>query len=226
MPTYISIDVEAAATGYGHSDREPCWIAIVDKDGNERLNQVVQVPNMVSPMTAITGLTTEQIQNGIPLEDALAEVYALLKSLGTDVVLVGQRPQGDIQWLKLEEGVHFAYYIDLAESFRSWNKKYNRWNYYSLAKEAFALLNVQMHGHESHSPLVDAQVSMRLYNEFVCQPKRLKKAVEKLHRMTIYRGFPEELMAANQTRNIDGVCGYAFDPSLCVCGQPTLRETV
>ena len=92
--------------------------------------------------------------------------------------------------------------------------------------EAEPLILIHHWGAPRHSPLVDAQVSMRLYNEFVCQPKRLKKAVEKLHRMTIYRGFPEELMAANQIRNIDGVCGYAFDPSLCVCGQPTLRETV
>ena len=58
-PTYISVDVEAAATGYGHSDREPCWIAVVDVHGTELLNIVVDVPQLVSPMTSITGLTTE-----------------------------------------------------------------------------------------------------------------------------------------------------------------------
>lgn len=223
-PTYISIDVEAAATGYGHSDREPCWIAVVDVQGTELLNIVVDVPQLVSPMTSITGLTTEQIRAGIPLADALHRVHTLLCSLGPNVVLVGQSPEGDIKWLQLRQGVHYAQQIDLAEKFRSWNAKYNSWNYFSLAKEAFALLNVRMHGNESHSPLVDAQISMRLYTEFVREPERLKKAIAKLHRMTIYRRFPRELMAGNQNRNIDGVCGYAFDPQKCTCNQPTLRK--
>lgn len=224
-PTYISIDVEAAATGYGHSDREPCWIAVVDEAGTELLNIVVDVPQMVSPMTSITGLTTEQIRAGTPLADALHTVHTLLCSLGPHVVLVGQKPQGDIEWLRLKRGVHYEKHIDLAEAFRCWNAKYNSWNYFSLAKEAFGLLNVRMHGNESHSPLVDAQISMRLYNGFVRNPNRLKKAVAKLQRMTIHRGFPLELMAGNQDRNIDGVCGYAFDPSKCTCKQPTLRHT-
>jgi hypothetical protein len=196
----------------------------VDVAGKELLNIVVDVPQLVSPMTSITGLTAEQIHSGMPLTDALHAVHTLLRSLGSNVVLVGQKPQGDIDWLRLEQGVHYEKQIDLAEEFRCWNAKYNSWNYFSLAKEAFALLNVQMHGNESHSPLVDAQISMRLYNEFVCDPKRLKKAVAKLHRMTIYRGFPLELMAGNQVKNIDGVCGYAFDPSKCTCNQPTLRN--
>lgn len=224
-PTYISIDVEAAATGYGHLDREPCWIAVVDEVGTELLNIIVDVPQLVSPLTSITGLRTDQIRGGMSLADALHEVHTLLCSLGSNVVLVGQKPQGDIAWLQLKQGVHYAKCIDLAEEFRCWNAKYKSWNYYSLAKEAFALLNVQMHGNQSHSPLVDAQISMRLYNEFVRDPTRLKKAVAKLQRMTIHRAFPPELMAVNRNQNIDGVCGFAFDPSKCTCNQPTLRHT-
>lgn len=160
----------------------------------------------------------------VSLAEALDKVYALLTSLGPNVILVGQRPQGDIKWLQLEQGVHYEDHIDLAEQFRSWNAKYECWNMYSLAKEAFALLNVQMHGNDSHSPLVDAQVSMRLYMEFVHNTKRLQKAVDKLQRVTRYRGFPQELLSSHQDRNIDGVCGYAFDPSRCTCQQPTLQD--
>jgi hypothetical protein len=225
--TFISIDVEAAAIGRTHSysDRAACWVVVIDSAGSELLNLVINVPNMVSPLTKVTGLTAVEIQAGIPLADAVERVQSLLCNLSTNVTLVGQSVQGDIDWLQLKKDIHYKNIVDLSESFKSWNARYSNWNFYSLAKEAYGLLNVRMHGASKHSPVVDAQVSMRLFMEIVAVPTKLAAAKQKLDQMTWKKLFPLELMASSQDRNIDGCCGWGFDPKKCKCGAPTLRST-
>lgn len=226
VETFVSIDVEAAAIGRTHAyrDRAACWAVVVDSTGKELLNLVIDVPNLVSPLTKVTGLTAAEIHAGIPLEDALDQIHTLLCSISTNVTIVGQSVQGDIDWLKLEKGVHYNNVVDLSESFKTWNPKYRNFNFYSLAKEAYGLLGVRMHGgSQSHNPLVDAQVSMRLYNEFVAVPSKLARAKSTLVRLTRRKQFPRELMAGTFERNIDGCCGWAFNPDKCICGAPTLR---
>jgi hypothetical protein len=225
--TFVSIDVEAAAIGKTHAycDRAPCWVAIVDSEGNELLNLVIDVPNLVSPLTKVTGVTAAEIHDGVPLDDALKQVHDLLCGLSTNVTVVGQSVQGDIDWLQLEMGVHYTRVMDLSEAFKSWNSKYQNYNFYSLGKEAYALLGVRMHGEAKHSPVVDAKISMRLYNEHVANPDKLKAAKSKLDTMTRRKQFPRELMAAFMSnRTIDGCCGYGFNPDKCICGAPTLRS--
>ena len=131
VETYVSIDVEAAAIRryYSYVDRAACWVVVVDSTGKELLNLVIDVPNLVSPLTQVTGLTVEEIHAGISLEDALHQVHSLLCSLSTNVVLVGQSVQGDIDWLKLEQGVHYQGIVDLSESFKAWNPKFRNYNY-------------------------------------------------------------------------------------------------
>jgi hypothetical protein len=228
VETFISIDVEAAAIGKTHAykDRVPCWVVVVDAKGKELLNLIIDVPNLVSPLTQVTGLTADEIHAGIPLEDALNQVYTLLRKLSTNVTIVGQSIQGDIDWLKLKKGVHYTKSVDLSQSFKTWNPRFSNYNFYSLAKEAYGLLNVRMHGaNQSHSPLVDAQVSMRLYMEIVVVPTKLAAAKKKLFRMTCSRQFPRELMANSFERTIDGCCGWGFNPEKCFCGAPTLRDS-
>lgn len=225
--TYVSIDVEAAAVGRSHaySDRAPCWVAVVDSEGKELLNIVIDVPNMISPLTKVTGLTAAEIHAGVPLVDALDQVHSLLRTLSTNVTLVGQSVQGDIDWMQLEKGVHYNAVVDLSESFKVWNPRYGTWMFFSLAKAAHGLLGVSMHGASKHSPVVDAQVSMRLYMEHVSIPSKLQTSKNKLAQMTFKKQFPRELMANFHERTIDGCCGYGFDPAKCICGAPTLRDT-
>ncbi|GCA65256.1 hypothetical protein KIPB_016687, partial [Kipferlia bialata] len=49
--TYLALDVECVASGYGHNDRTPCWVAIVDLQGTVLLDKKIRVTEMVSPMT-------------------------------------------------------------------------------------------------------------------------------------------------------------------------------
>jgi len=223
----ISIDVEAAAIGRTHSysDRKPCWVAVVDSEGKELLNLVIQVPNMVSPLTKVTGLTREDIEKGVPLDEALKRVHSLLIGLGNNVTLVGQRIDGDISWMQLKKGVHYAKVVELSEEFRTYNERFNDYTYYSLAKEVYGVFGHLMHDDRNHNPLEDAQFSMKLYVECVSNPQKLKMAKNLLRQMSYRKEFPRVLMAGNQERNIDGCCGWGFDPKKCLCGAPTLRGT-
>lgn len=204
------------------------WLILYHEGGLAGLlgltRQGQNVEGMVSPLTKVTGLTADQINNGVDLGDALETVRTVLSKLGANVVLVGQKPQSDIKWCQLQEGVHFKRFVDISEDFKVWNPKYGNYNYFSLAKEAFGIFGVKMHGVETHSPLIDAQISMRLFTEIVRHPSKLATAKSRLDTMTRRKLFPRELMANYASKNIDGVCGYAFDPKKCTCGQPTMRN--
>lgn len=224
---FISMDVEAAATGRGHNDRAPCWVAIVDQHERVIYDKIIKVPNIVSALTEITGLTSLDISTkGQPLASVLREIYALL---GPHVVIVGQRPQGDIEWLQLQEGVHYKRFVNIAESFKMWNPRYSNWTYFSLGKTAYGLLGINMHQKGSgshHDPVQDAKISIRLYNKFIAAgptSHQLQKARTKLSSMTLRRAFPASLMAKNRNAPIDGVCSGKFSPENCICGQPIVR---
>eukprot|EP00798_Chlamydomonas_sp_ICE-L_P016433 gene16433-biopygen25385 len=139
---YISIDVEACANGRGHNDRTPCWVAAVDVNGQVLLNEVICVPNIYNPLTALTGLSREQILAGKHFDEVRASLIRLLCPHTT--VLVGCHPQSDIDWMKLQLGTHFAASIDLAEILKVWNPRYENYLYFSLSKMAFGLLGKQI----------------------------------------------------------------------------------
>jgi hypothetical protein len=170
---------------------------------------------MFSPLTAVTGLTKDEIDAGCPLAEAVEKVRALI---GPNVVLVGQRPKGDIEWLGLKEGIDYAEAIDIGASFRTWNARYKDWNWFSLRHEAYGLLGVNMSEH--HSPVEDAQVSMRLFNRFVRDDVHGTKASTAGQKLTLLRYKKAFPASAARIGNIDGVCGNKFNPRACICGQP------
>jgi RNA exonuclease 4 len=173
----LSIDVECVATGYGHNDRAPCWIAIVNETGSVLFDGKINVGEMVSPLTEVTGVTREMLNAEGQTQDA---VFQKVRSyLHERVVLVGQAIGNDIEWLGLEKGVHYSRTIDLAEEFKSWNKKYQRHDRFSLAQAAFGLCGGLKIQNGSHSPIEDAQIPMRLYREWV-KRRASTKAANKL----------------------------------------------
>merc|ERR1712154_282093 len=92
---FVCIDVECAATGYGHFDSAPCRIAMVDFFGEVLFDRIAQVPNLVDPLTEFTGLTKWEIQHkGDSLQNVLSEFHALLSSLNKQyqhgVTIIGQ----------------------------------------------------------------------------------------------------------------------------------------
>ena len=214
---FISIDVEAVATGKGHDDRAPCWVAVVNEQGDILLDSKIAVENIYSPMTVITGVTREMLlEEGKPMDQVIQSVHSLLDA---NVTLVGQSPSNDIKWLSLEQGVHYGKVIDLATEFRSWNGKYSRHNTFGLAQAAFGLLRKDIQ-QGSHSPIEDAQVSMELFRRFV-QTKQQGFASDKLTRMMYRREFKGP--PSWKKEGIDGVCCWKFNAQKCFCGQPNTK---
>ena len=216
---YLSLDVECVATGKGHNDRFPCWVALVDDKQKVLLDAIIKPSTTyVSPLTSITGLTMEHISKRGETFKTVRN--RLLGFLGPKVILVGQKPQKDIAWMELKRGVHFAAYVDLSEKFRVWNPRYSNYMYFSLAKAAYGLLGKRMHGSDAHSPVTDAEVSMELFEKFVKNKSKTAAAKTKLKLMTFRRMFPQSLMASARPKSIDGVCMNAFNAKECFCGQP------
>ena len=98
--------------------------------------------------------------------------HSLLIGLGNNVTLVGQRIDGDISWMQLKKGVHYAKVVELSEEFRTYNERFNDYTYYSLAKEVYGVFGHLMHDDRNHNPLEDAQFSMKLYVECVSKGRQ------------------------------------------------------
>ena len=131
---------------------------------------------VVSCITALTGLTIEDISSASPLESVLCD---LKKVLPSDAVLVGQGIGHDIMWCKLEEGKDFRASVDIADMFKVRLKNHNglrdadgvevtpRFKHYSLRHCCLVLLEVDMQKNEnSHDPVLDAKYSVMLFNRY------------------------------------------------------------
>lgn len=204
---YFSVDVECAATGLTHDDRAPCRVALVREDGSTVLDLVIRVDGLVSPLTPLTGLTAQEIALGCSLQEARDRVRA---ELGECVVLVGQSIGHDIKWLGLREGVDFKKSIDLADLFKCSVKGASK--VLSLEHEALGLLNEQVQV-GVHSPVEDAQVSLRLYSEWGSKPERVHAARQRLSALVASRALPPR---HRPPPKVDGVCMGRWSCS-CTC---------
>lgn len=219
LPAYsrdklFSLDVECVAVGKTHliSDRYPCLLALVDGNAKVILRVTIKPDRpVVSYLTPLTGMRAEDIENGVPLEEATA---LLRKHLPSDAVLVGQKPDGDIEWMRLRKGIDFAEVIDLAEVLKGFNQKYGQFNYHSLQHQAAILLD--KHSSGAHDPAWDAQVSMELYL------KAVEANAEELEsmRQSLLQKRPAPSVAKQYNYVMDDVCLAKFMPKNCICGRP------
>ena len=208
----MSVDVECVANGFGHNDRTPSWVAVVDAAGAGVYKSTIAVANVVSYLTPITGQKPGDLDGAPPFAAVQARVKAVL---GPDVVLVGQGIAHDVAWLGLAPGADFARLVDLADTFRAYNPRFNSYNVCSLRHAATTLLGEGRAGDSAHDPEDDARVSVRLYHEYTLQPARLPAAHERLVRT---RPAPSVAKALNYA--CDGVCMAKFFREKCTCGQP------
>ena len=214
--TIVSLDVECAATGRGHNDRAPCRISIVNEKCAVLLDISVRVPNVFSPLTPITGMTRSDIENAkYSLEEALCRVHSILD---TSTIIVGQSVQNDIEWLQLEQGIHFRKWVGIEEFFKTWNPKYGHYNYFSLRHEAFALLGKKMLA-THHCSIEDAITAMELYCAYDTPYKR-NEAGRKLTKMRYARMLP----TATRPNTVDGVCSGKYNQDMCFCGQAVIPK--
>ena len=135
---FVCLNTARIADGTMHNCRAVAVVVVVDHKGEVKLHKTIkQEKKVVSYITPLTGLREGDLDQGERLADVIEEVKALL---GPDVVIVGQRPEMDINPLKLKEGVHYKESVELGEMFKTYNSYYKDYNYYSLKHEADTLL--------------------------------------------------------------------------------------
>jgi hypothetical protein len=214
----FGIDVECAAIGWRHQDRYPCRVAVVAWNGATVLDVAVWVPNLVSPLTAVTGMYRRNIEHGMPL----GQVRDLIQSrCGPRAILVGQSVEHDLSWLNLRRGVDYCSHIDLAQVFACAPQGSDRPRILCLEHVAAGLLNVQIQS-SAHSPIEDASVALKLLLSHGSSHERVDAARARLAQLYSARRFrPRQRPPAL----IDGVCMGGWS-KFCSCNslpQPSVR---
>ena len=216
---FLSLDVECVATGktHLHKHRSPAAADLVDHDlnaiGSWKIKPEEQV---VSYLTPLTGETEQSLRHGVPLKEAITDLQSLLVELGGGdrVVLVGQVPTGDIQWMNLQRGVHYKRSVDLSDIFQHGGRKF------SLRHVAKVVLKKKS-GNQPHSSLDDARTSMELFNVSKNQTQaQLRSLTQKIASATQELNVVRRLGYTHQDWN--GVCMSGYNSKNCVCGHPLL----
>lgn len=217
----FSIDVECVAVGKTHetSSRSPCSVALVDIQG-EVLFQAIIKPNVpvVSYLTPITGCSAEDLECGMRLEEALVALKSKLRET-QDAVLVGQHPDGDIEWMQLERGRDYACSFDISDVFKGYNHKFGTYSYHSLQHEAEVLLHRSARAGGPHDPVWDAQMSVELYK--LARSSSLQEVEHMRQQLINVRPAPS--IAKQFDYQLDGVCMAKFMPKMCICGMSCER---
>ena len=78
-------------------------------------------------------MTKQQMQKGLKISEAMTKSKSLL---GSDVILAGQPPDNDINWMQLQTGKDYYKSIGIAKSFRCYNYKSMRYDYFSFSQAA------------------------------------------------------------------------------------------
>ncbi|CAF4453264.1 unnamed protein product [Rotaria socialis] len=126
----LSIDVGCVATGYSHLDRAPCSVAIVN-DRREILFDSLIEPDkpVVSDLFPFSGVHKVDLRRAPSFDEVIKKVINILHSFFTPTTLiVGQSIMSDINWMKLEEGVHCNALIGLGGEFTTFDPKYSNNN--------------------------------------------------------------------------------------------------
>ena len=175
---------------------------------------------LYSYMTALSGIREGDLvrpcTDGVPLL-SFADAQALLrKNLPKEVVLVGQKIQGDVEWMGLVEGVDFAEMVDLSEIFKSYNTSYGNYAYHSLIHQANIVLGDSHDASLEHCPELDARMSIQLWNKVVLSPRVVPR-----WQMALVQNRPAESVAKRLNWVLEGVCLSKFNKKFCSCGSPT-----
>lgn len=200
------------------SSRAPCELALVDGSGRLLLHRLIlPAAPVVSYLTPFTGLRRGDLEAGgaVPLEAAAAE---LRRHLPADAVLVGQCPQGDVEWMGLRRGADFRCLVDLGEVFQDRDG-----TVFSLQHEAFVLLDRRNPRMIGHDPIWDASVSVELYHKAAKASSTEMEAMRR--KLTSVQFWPPLPSVARRCGYlIDGVCLSMYSTEHCTCGKPIERS--
>lgn len=152
VPSHVlCIDVECVATGRGHNDRAPCWVAICELEmKNGKIRQVMDLkmkPDFVYHyLEYVSGCNESMLRSAPSVPSAILQVHALFKQYQAPVV-IGWNVENDLEWMKLQPQEHYHSYINLIKWFRHPQSKRDGSTFmrpYSLAHVAATLLNMEI----------------------------------------------------------------------------------
>lgn len=249
---FLSFDVECIATGFGHLDRAPVSLCIVNSKEEVIFHEVfcpdVQVR---SYLTFITGFGEADLAGKRTFSEVLSEV--LPRYFNPNLVLVGQGIKNDIRWLKvrrklffyrcfsfyfilifmiyfpllqLVQGTHYKHFIDLADIFRVeyHQNGTKKTRKFALRHVAEVLLDVEINT-TVHSAEQDALHSMRLLKLYGGRGKAAEKFLKQAkHKLHLSKPTVKQLEIPDVTE--DGVCCCGYRPQRCPCNQPSLTEVL
>jgi hypothetical protein len=213
MHTVVSLNVDYAANGPGHLDRAVCRVTLATA-GAVVHDLVVRVPALRDPITAYTGLVAEDFETAVELETAIEMTRRELEAR-TDVLLIGHGLARAARAMQLSAGKEYRVGVDLIEQLRTWNRRFEHWNYYALPKICFVTgAGVPRDSRDR------ALAMLAVYEYLVGGPFMLSGVKQRLQQLQYGRGFPPAVAAKPEAP--EGVCVWAYRDDLCVCGQPTL----
>ena len=208
----VGISIDYAATGLGHMDRAPSRVCLA-RDGLVVYDSLVAVPNLEDPMEAYTQISAEELAAAVSTLDEVTDAVRALLS-ATDVI-VGTAMVRTVRALGLVHGTHFNRLVDLVERTRTWNRKFEHWNYYSLSKIAHVAGIAARPCNARDRAECAVSVLAALSPDGA-----VAKAKAQLQTKQYARQFPPEITAKPDMR----VCTHAYNAEMCFCGQPTLSE--
>jgi DNA polymerase III epsilon subunit-like protein len=151
------------------------------------------------------------------LEEIREEICTFLDP--NDSILVGCNIKSDIDWLKLEKGVHYLDEINLCETYKAYNARYRNYTYFSLDDMSKCILGEdQAAVGTAHSAERDAILSMKIFRR-----SQEPGSVESDKRRLLKAG-PTISWAKRNNYKYNGVCMAAFSARFCTCGDVSLRQ--
>lgn len=214
----FSLDVECVAIGRSHcnEDRYPSKFALVDEGGNPVCTCLIKPEKpVVSYLTPLTGLRASNFSASDP--DLSSAIDLLKRHLPKEAILVGQKIDHDIEWMRLTKGIDFQDSVDLADVFKGWNSKYNNFAYHSLIHEAQHVLKITIDASQEHDPALDATLSVQLWNKVKEDPSKLPQ-----YQQMLIRNRPAQSVVKRLDWRYEGVCLSKFNQRKCICGMPTV----
>ncbi|CAF5106523.1 unnamed protein product [Rotaria sp. Silwood1] len=109
--------------------------------------------------------------------------------------------------------------IDLSDWFKVYNPRFGSMNFFSLAHEAWILLNIDLNAQNGHLAMEDAKAAMQLYIKYKDNEKGKEDA-----RRRLLKTRPRMTPAKACNYNYEGVCLAGFFKQMCTCNRPSLSN--
>ena len=238
--TTLYLTTNFVATGYGHNDRSPGNVLLMNEYNHVLLYRIIYCDKdrMIDPLTPLNGLTSEQLEYGFELENVQKELIQAVQRVGTrnikiicsnDIDLLRKKHMFGQFVSKIEEEGHvfinFSHLLstshehtelcavgDRSNMFSAYLKAVRKPSCYFSVKEAGKTLL----GIDSPKLFCHVNVTCVIMKEVITilETYGYKYVHDKLIRARKHRLSPYIPL-----KTFNGICFSKFNTTYCVCGQ-------